>query len=245
MQRSTLFEQVKTLIIRKIQSGEYAQGSMIPNELELADIFNVSQGTIRRALKELVQDGILIRQQGKGTFVASFTKNLENLRERINWFYPDEEEVVSRQAHLVSFEVLERVSPKISALMQCYDEPIIRIRRELSYGENKKISAFDDIYLKQKDFPTLTKQVFLDNENRNPYILYEQLYGLFIVAMEDKAKAVLLNPEQAKKAGVGLPYPAICLQRRSYTLGGKLVELRFIVNVMDDQHMLLRSANLD
>ena len=64
--RSPLFEQVKASIIKKIQQGVWHHDDVLPNEIELAKIFNVSQGTIRRALKELVQEGFLVRKQGKG-----------------------------------------------------------------------------------------------------------------------------------------------------------------------------------
>lgn len=83
-----LYAQVKERLRNKIQEGTWTQGQMIPNELELADLFQVSQGTIRRALKELVNEGVLIRIQGKGTYVASFTQNVNTLRERIIGFIP-------------------------------------------------------------------------------------------------------------------------------------------------------------
>lgn len=241
--QTTLYEQVKTQIINELQNNIWTQGSTIPNELELAARYHVSQGTIRRALKELVNEGILIRLQGKGTFVASFSKNLDQMRQRINWFYPDDSNAGLPLARLISFETIRQASPKIAKLMNCFDEPIIHIRRELSYENFEHVSAFDDIYLKQKDFPTLSKDIFIAYQNKSPYSLYEEVFGLFVSEMHDVAKAVLLNPEQAKQAGVSLPYPAICLQRFSYTPDGKLVELRFVTNVTDNQHLLLRSAS--
>ena len=90
IRQHSLFEEVQKRITEKIREGVWKQGEAIPNELELADLFGVSQGTVRRALHELVSQGVLLRRQGKGTFVASFKQNLESLRERINWFVPDD-----------------------------------------------------------------------------------------------------------------------------------------------------------
>ncbi len=238
-----LYAQVKERLRNKIQEGTWTQGQMIPNELELADLFQVSQGTIRRALKELVNEGVLIRIQGKGTYVASFTQNVNTLRERINWFYPDDPELGAAVMNLVDFEVIDHIPPKIARLIECSEnEKLFHIRRELSYRKLNSICGFDDIFLRVSDFPGLTKEFFTDPQFQNPYMIYQEKFGHFITDMEDKAKAVFLNPEQAAKAQVPCPYPAICLQRRSFTISGHLLELRFIVNVTDYQYLRLRSA---
>ena len=69
--RLTLFEQVSQSLSRLISEKKWRPGEMLPNETELAQMFNVSPGTMRRALKLLVDKGVLIRHQGKGTFVRS------------------------------------------------------------------------------------------------------------------------------------------------------------------------------
>ncbi len=240
IRQHSLFEEVQKRITEKIREGVWKQGEAIPNELELADLFGVSQGTVRRALHELVSQGVLLRRQGKGTFVASFKQNLESLRERINWFVPDDPNAPAAHNRLVLFE--EVTAPlKVAHLMHCDEtEKLIHIRRELYYGDGEVVTAFDDTYLKAKDFPGLTEEVIEKAHSANLYVLYEERYGYFITSMEDSARAVLLNPYQAAKAHVSVPYPAISLQRRAYTLEGRLIELRFIVNVTDTQHMRLR-----
>lgn len=69
--RQTLTDKVGKEILNRITSGKWPAGFTLPSEIELAALFDVSQGTVRRALKDLVDCGLLIRQQGKGTFVAS------------------------------------------------------------------------------------------------------------------------------------------------------------------------------
>ncbi len=242
IRQHSLFEEVQKRITEKIRAGVWKQGEAIPNELELADLFGVSQGTVRRALHELESQGVLLRRQGKGTFVASFKQNLESLRERINWFVPDDPCAPASHNRLVLFEVVD-APLRVAHLMHCEEtEKLIHIRRELYYGDGEIVTAFDDTYLKAKDFPGLTAEVIEKAHSANLYVLYEEKYGYFITSMEDLARAVLLNPYQAAKAHVSLPYPAISLQRRAYTLEGRLIELRFIVNVTDTQHMRLRSV---
>lgn len=75
---------------------------------------------------------------------------------------------------------------------------------------------------------------------RSLYPFYESHYGLTVAYMEDEGRAVLLNHKQAVFADVQMPYPAICVERRSYTLDGRIVELRIMVSVTDRQKMVQR-----
>ena len=76
-----LFEEVKQKMLEQIKNGIWTPDSMLPNELEVAAMFGVSQGTVRRAFRELVAQGILVRYQGRGTFVASQRRNVAAVRE--------------------------------------------------------------------------------------------------------------------------------------------------------------------
>ena len=68
---SPLYQQIKGLILSSLRSGEWKPGEVIPSEVELATRFRVSQGTVRKAIDELAAENLLLRRQGKGTFVAT------------------------------------------------------------------------------------------------------------------------------------------------------------------------------
>src|SRR3978361_2215001 len=68
---SPLYQQIKALIMHSLQSGEWRAGELIPSEVELANRFKVSQGTVRKAIDELSAENLVVRRQGKGTFVAT------------------------------------------------------------------------------------------------------------------------------------------------------------------------------
>src|SRR5690606_15791580 len=68
---SPLYQQIKALMTRSLQAGEWRPGEAIPSEMDLAARFKVSQGTVRKAIDELAADNLLVRRQGKGTFVAT------------------------------------------------------------------------------------------------------------------------------------------------------------------------------
>ena len=75
--KATRYAQVKREIIDHIQKEIWPYGYKLPSEIQLAQIFKVSQGTMRRALRDLVQEGFLIRHQGRGTFVNSYSANFD------------------------------------------------------------------------------------------------------------------------------------------------------------------------
>lgn len=237
----SLFEKVELGIRAKIRDGIWSPDKPIPNELELAKLFGVSQGTVRRALKELTDSGILHRHQGKGTFVTSFKRDMETIRPKINWFVPDNpEKLHQRYERIVS---LKQVMPTTRHIqwMKCEPQQTLwQLRREMAYAEGEPIQAFDEVYLFVDRFPDLRIELFTE-EGLGLYQVYER-YGYYIADMEDLARAVLLNPEQAQKAQVPLPYPAICLQRRSWDMFDRLIELRYLVNTTDTQNLLLRRS---
>src|SRR5487761_2260995 len=69
-----LYAQVKALIIRRIATGDWKPGDMIPNEFQLANEYNVSQGTVRKALIAVEGERLIVRRQGRGTYVARHTR---------------------------------------------------------------------------------------------------------------------------------------------------------------------------
>ncbi|MEE1274075.1 MAG: GntR family transcriptional regulator [Olegusella sp.] len=66
-----LYQQVMEKIKRGIESGAYATGEKIPSEAELSEMYSVSRITVRRAVEELVEQGLLTKRQGKGTYVIT------------------------------------------------------------------------------------------------------------------------------------------------------------------------------
>lgn len=71
---SPLYQQIKGLITQSLQSGEWKPGEMIPSEVELANRFKVSQGTVRKAIDELAAENLAVRRQGKGTLYRPTTR---------------------------------------------------------------------------------------------------------------------------------------------------------------------------
>src|SRR3569832_1045529 len=96
---SPLYRQIKDLLLDSLHRGEWKPGEVIPSEIELAARFRVSQGTVRKAVDELAADNLLVRRQGKGTFVA--THGEPQVRLRFLRLAPDSGETVPPERQLL------------------------------------------------------------------------------------------------------------------------------------------------
>lgn len=243
--RIPLFEQTKNSIFQKIQRGDWPAKEPLPNEIELAKLFQVSQGTIRRALAELVADGILVRKQGKGTFISVFDADpIQYCHKFVHVSPDDSDEIWNTKKKMTLFEEI-KPSQRVLKLMGIQDptEDIIHIKR-LHYarlqGQEEVVDAFDELYLRKKFFPNLSKETF-QGRKRSLYAFYQQNDGVLIFHTIDQLKACLLNPEQARLAGVSPPYPAIITQRQTFDVNNNLVELRYLVTVTNRCHFEYRT----
>ncbi|OZA95253.1 MAG: GntR family transcriptional regulator [Polaromonas sp. 39-63-203] len=77
---SPLYQQIKGLILQSLQAGEWKPGETIPSEMELAARYRVSQGTVRKAIDEMATDNLVVRRQGRGTFVATHAEHQVQFR---------------------------------------------------------------------------------------------------------------------------------------------------------------------
>ena len=90
---SPLYQQIKGLILQSLQGGEWKPGEVIPSEMDLAARYRVSQGTVRKAIDELSAENLVVRRQGKGTFVATHAE--QQVQYRFLKLQPDTGDVQS------------------------------------------------------------------------------------------------------------------------------------------------------
>ena len=240
--KATRYAQVKREIIDHIQKEIWPYGYKLPSEIQLAQIFKVSQGTMRRALRDLVQEGFLIRHQGRGTFVNSYSANFDLFYKK---FVPiradDPNKTWKTVTRMTLFEVIP-INLQIASLMQTNDltEKIIHIRRlhyaKLDDQNIRRVDVFGELFLRQRFFPTLTETVFRGQKN-SLYAFYQNTLGVTIMHSRDIIKAVILTQEQARLAHVSYPYPGLALQRQSYDINNNIVELRYQVCLTDRCHL--------
>ena len=218
---SPLYQQIKALLLGRLQAGEWKPGEMIPSEVELAARFKVSQGTMRKAIDELAQENHLVRRQGKGTFVATHAE--ERTQYRFLRLMPDDGGEGRLQRRLLECRRMRAPAEVARALELKAGESAVQIRRLLLSSAQPVV--LDDIWLPGPLFKGLMAERL--GAWRGPmYGLFEAEFGLRMVRAEERIRAVAAGAEEAALLAVPPQSPLLLVERLSYTYGDRPVELR-------------------
>ncbi|MBL8340554.1 MAG: GntR family transcriptional regulator [Rubrivivax sp.] len=216
-----LYQQIKSLLLRSLQLGEWQPGQPIPSEMELASRYRVSQGTVRKAIDELAAENLLVRRQGKGTFVATHAE--EKTQYRFLRLAPDAGGPAQLQRRLLDCRRM-RSTPEVAAALQLpAGEPVVEVRRLLLDGERPVV--LDDLWLPGAAFKGLDAQTL--QQWRGPlYRLFESEYSVRMIRAEEQLRAVAASAEEAALLQVAPGAALLSVERRSFTYGDRPVELR-------------------
>lgn len=218
---SPLYRQIKGLILQALDSGEWRPGESIPSEVELAQRFNVSQGTVRKAIDEMAAENLLVRRQGKGTFVASHT----------------DPRAFFRFLRLVP--IAGGIEPARSVPLECWrakagmeaarvlglklGDPIVIVRRLLEFSELPVV--VDEIYLPGETFAGLTLEILKESQE-SLYSLFEVKFGVRMIRAEERLRAVAADRASADLLRVAEGSPLLSVERISFTYGDRPMEWR-------------------
>ena len=218
---SPLYQQIKELMVRDLQAGTWRPGEAIPSETELAARFKVSQGTVRKAIDELATENLLVRRQGKGTFVATHAE--QTTQYRFLRLQPDDGQAGGTQRQFIDCRRLRAPADVARALGLRSGDAAIQIKRVLSLRGVPVV--FDEIWLPAAPFKGLTAERL--SGYRGPmYGLFESEFGVRMIRAEEKIRAVAAEGQAAELLAVSPGTPLLLVERLSLTYGDKPVELR-------------------
>ena len=218
---SPLYRQIKDFLIRSLQEGEWGPGDAIPSEGELATRFNVSQGTVRKAIDEMAAENLLVRRQGKGTFVA--THDDPRSFYRFLRLVPNDGKSVQSVSDPFCCETVAAGQDVAAVLGVAVGGPVILVKRVLRF--NGEPVVFDRIYLLADLFKGLSLDGLRAGE-RSLYSLFESDYGVRMINAEEHLRAVAADEQSASLLGVEPGEPLLLVERTAYTYGNKPVEWR-------------------
>ena len=218
---SPLYRQIRELLTRSLESGEWRPGEMIPSESELAARFGVSQGTVRKAIDEMSAEHLLVRKQGRGTFVASHSDphsvfRFLSIRANEGELPPLKSVPLECWRAKAGAEVARVLGIEVGA-------PVIVVRRLLRFGNMPAV--FDELYLPGELFADLTLDV-LKNSKVSLYNLFESQFAVPMVRAEERLSAVSADRLSAELLQVTEGSPLLLVERVSYSYGNKPVEWR-------------------
>ena len=226
-----LYLQVKKRITESLAEGLWNPGQSIPSEVELAQSFSVSQGTVRKAIDELAAENILIRRQGKGTFVASHDEEGSQLRFlRLTSTQNNKENLDN---HLVSF-TKEKATNKIAKSLGInIGTTVVSIKRVLTF--NQKPLILDFIKVPASSFRKLTSEMIVEKKGAM-YRMYETEFGIQMLRAQEKIRAVAADADTSELLGVKKNTPVLSVERISFTYSDKPIEWRLGLCLTENHH---------
>jgi GntR family transcriptional regulator len=226
-----LYIQVKQKITQELMSGNWRAGDLIPSEIELAQSYQVSQGTVRKAIDELSIEKILIRRQGKGTYVT--THNEEQIQLRFLRLTSSKGNKEKLESQLLSYEKTRVNSYVANRLNLRPGSSVYKIKRVLTFA--KKPLILDEIYISTIPFKGLNAEM-INQKKGSLYRLYESNYGIQMLNADEKIKAVSAEAEVSKLLNIKKGHPLLGIERVSYTYGNKPIEWRLGLCLTDEYH---------
>ena len=218
---SPLYRQVKVMITRELQAGAWKPGESIPSEQYLAARFKVSQGTVRKAIDELAADNLLVRRQGKGTFVATHAE--QQIAYRFLRLMPDSGGALGMERRLLDCRRTRAPADVARALAGKSGDAVVQLRRLLVAAA--KPVVLDEIWLPGKLFKGLTAERLADYKGPM-YSMFEAEFGVRMIRAEEKIRAVPADAATAQLLALKPGAPLLSVERLSFTYGDKPVELR-------------------
>ncbi|KQV99237.1 GntR family transcriptional regulator [Rhizobacter sp. Root1221] len=218
---SPLYQQIKTLITRSLQAGEWRPGEMIPSEIELAARYKVSQGTVRKAIDAMADENLVVRRQGKGTFVATHSE--QKIQFRFLRLMADDGEPGNVTRRVIDCRRMRAPADVSRALELKAGDTVVEVRRVMLFRGVPVV--LDDIWLPGNLFKGLTAERL--GEYRGPlYGLFETEFGVRMIRAEEQLRAVAADQTAAELLQVEAGTPLLSVERLSRTYGDKPVELR-------------------
>jgi len=196
--------------------------------------YRVSQGTVRKAIDELSAENLVVRRQGKGTFVATHAE--QGVQYRFLKLVPDNGSVESEgpAARTIIDCKRNRASADVArALGLRTGDAVLQVRRVLAFAGVPTI--LEDIWLPGSPFKGLTAERLASYQGPM-YALFETEFGVRMVRANESIRAVNPDAEQARLLGVSSQTPLLSVERVAYTYNDAPMELRRGLYRTDTHH---------
>jgi GntR family transcriptional regulator len=234
-----IYLQLQDKVRQQIEAGELKPGDRVPSELELAAAHKISRMTARRALNSLVEEGLLVRQPGKGTFVAepkmpfpgatlsSFSGTLRVLGLAVT-------------SKITNLEIVPASLSVARNLNLPPQQPVVFLRR-LRYIDNIPMALMSS-YMHESYYQALQNA---DLSSRPITQIMEEASGLQLVASHDSVEASLAEPEEADLLGIRKGMPVLLVRGIVYEASGMPVRMSKVVYRGDRFRLLFPESRAD
>lgn len=218
-----LYREVRRRILQCVAEGEWKPGERLPAESELAGRFGVAISTLRAGVKELTAAGVLIRRQGKGTFVAQHDPHAQHFR--FSNIYGWERGKISTRREIISMRKV-RADRETTDLLRLGDATSPMVHHVIcTLHDAAAVVGVMDIMLPVSLFPKLKSKDF-EPTTENIYSVYQRACGVTVLRMEERVSARTADANTGKILNVRRGHPLLQVERIAYTFNNIPVEVR-------------------
>ena len=214
-----LYQQVDNIIRQRLIDGVWEPGDALPSEMQLASELNVSQGTVRKALNDMVAENLLFRRQGLGTFVSEHTER-RSLFFYFNIVGLDGSRILP-ESHIISCEERNATLKEAEKLILDQGSKIIQLRRIRFFNNIPTIVELITVPLEH--FPGLGTEIKPPN---NLFRFYQKEYGITVGKAEEHLQAIAAEEEEAQLLKIDIGQPLLEIDRIAKMLDGRPIEWR-------------------
>lgn len=222
-----LYAQVKQHLIQRIVDQIWVPGSLLPSESNLAVELGVSQGTVRKALDEMAAEKLVVRRQGRGTFVAEHTQ--EQALFHFFRLVDTDDKPIPPTSEVLSIRNASPNRLEMRRLELSANDKVTRVVR-LRFL-NAKPSIIETLSVPANLVPGLADQKPLPN---SLYSLYQKVYGISVLRAVDRLAVCSADEKDAELLGIEPGQALLEIERTAVSIDGRKIELR-VSRLVTDQ----------
>lgn len=220
-----LYSQIRELLIGRMLSGDWRPGHMLPSEFKIAEEYGVSQGTVRKAIEDMEVDRLVVRRQGKGTFVIARALPATHFQ-----FFRIASDNGGKLLPSVNRTLFIRkeaaTAAEIKALELKRDAQVYRFHRVRSF--NNVPALLEQITLPETIFPNFD-ELYRADPQPHVYVFIERKYGVVSMRAEEQLRAVAATEDEATALSLKPGTPLLRIDRVGYGIGDKPFEMRVLL----------------
>ena len=226
-----LYARVRAVLCERIRSGAWRPGQMIPSETDIGRELGVSQGTVRKVLDGLARESLVVRRQGKGTFVVEHTP--DDVLFRFFHIYENDGARIHPESIATKAKVAEADATERKRLGLVKGAFVIRIHR-LRVRDGRPFVA-ESIVLPRARFPGLSEKPEIPN---TLYDIFQREYGVLVARAAERLTPVAADKRTAKDLRVPEGTPLLAIDRIAYAIDDRPVEWRISLVHLERAHYL-------
>lgn len=214
-----LYYQLKEIIQEMIENEELKPGDPVPPERELCEVHGISRMTARKAITDLVNEGLLYREQGKGTFVAE-PKIKQQLSQLKGFTEQMAEKGLKTDTKILSFEIKEATKKIMEHLnLEKNHNKVIELRR-VRIVENEPI-AIEIVWI-----PLVMCADFHEDmkEGKSLYNIFKEKYGYDLDYAKQTIEPIKINDYESSLLNINVNSLALLFRRKTYLNDGRVIE---------------------